>query len=143
MVEVPSAAISAAVLAQEVGFFSIGTNDLIQYTLAVDRTNERVGYLYDPLQPAILHLVKNVIDAAHVAGKWAGMCGEMAGDLDAVPLLLGMGLDEFSVNPASVPQVKASIRALDFRAMQVFATRALELSSAGEIRRLVRTQEDR
>ena len=121
MVEVPSAAICAPALAHEVDFFSIGTNDLIQYTLAVDRTNERVDYLYDPLHPAVLHLIKHVIVAAHQAGKWVGMCGEMAGDLDALPLLLGMGLDEFSVTAATIPNVKATIRSLDLRAAQDLA----------------------
>jgi len=138
MIEVPAAAVAASLLAHEVDFFSLGTNDLIQYTLAADRTNERVGYLYDPLYPAILLLIKQVIDSAHAASRWVGMCGEMAGDLDAVPLLLGLGLDEFSVNAASIPQVKSLIRALDLRAMQDLATRALEKSTATEIRTLVR-----
>ncbi len=134
MVEVPAAAVCAPLLAPEVDFFSLGTNDLIQYTLAVDR----VRYLYEPLHPAVLHLVKNVVDSAHRSGKRVGMCGEMAGDLDAVPLLLGMGLDEFSVNPAGIPQVKALIRSLDFRAMQDLVARVMELASANEIRALVR-----
>jgi phosphotransferase system enzyme I (PtsI) len=141
MVEVPSAALSVPILAQEVDFFSLGTNDLIQYTLAVDRTNERVGSLYDPLHPAILHLIKKVINDVHCASKWVSMCGEMAGDKDAIPLLLGMGLDEFSVNPASIPEAKALIHSLDLRAMQVFAARALELSTAAEIRALVRRED--
>jgi phosphoenolpyruvate-protein phosphotransferase (PTS system enzyme I) len=137
MVEVPAAAISIPILAPEVDFVSLGTNDLIQYALAVDRTNERVGYLYDPLHPAILHLVKKVIDDAHSAGKWVAMCGEMAGDLDAVPLLLGMGLDEFSVNAAAIPEVKALIRSLAFREMQDLVDRAILLATAAEIRALV------
>jgi phosphotransferase system enzyme I (PtsI) len=138
MVEVPAAAVSAHILARDVDFFSLGTNDLIQYTLAIDRTNERVGYLYDPLHPAILRLVKHVIDSAHAVSKWAGMCGEMAGEPDAIPLLLGLGLDEFSVNGAAVPQVKTLIRMLDFHAMQELAARALELATGAEIRALVR-----
>lgn len=138
MIEVPAAALIADILAREVDFFSLGTNDLIQYALAVDRTSERVGYLYDPLHPAILRLVKTVIDSGHWAGRWVGMCGEMAGDLDAVPLLLGLGLDEFSVNPPAIPQVKMLIRNLDAGAMQTLAAQALELSSGAEIRALVR-----
>ena len=96
MVEIPSAAVLADQFAKEVDFFTIGTNDLIQYTMAADRMNEKVAYLYQPYNPAILRLVKMVIDAAHKEGKWAGMCGEMAGDETAIPLLLGLGLDEFS-----------------------------------------------
>ena len=138
MIETPAAAVCAPLLARKVDFFSLGTNDLIQYTLAADRTNERVGYLYDPLHPAILRLVANVISAAHDAGKWVGMCGEMAAEPDAVPLLLGMGLDEFSVNPAQIPQVKALLRALDRDATQDLVARALDLSTATEIRELVR-----
>ncbi len=138
MVEVPSAAVCAPVLAREVDFVSLGTNDLIQYTLAADRTNERVRTLYDPLQPAVLHLVKKVIDDAHAAGIWAGVCGEMAADLDAVPLLLGMGLDEFSMNAATIPEVKALIRSLRSDAMQDLVARALKLPTAVEIRALVR-----
>jgi len=142
MVEVPSAAICAPVLAREVDFFSLGTNDLIQYTLAADRTNERVRTLYDPLQPAVLHLVKKVIDDAHAAGIWAGVCGEMAGDLDAIPLLLGMGLNEFSVDAATIPEVKALIRSLRFDAMQDLVVHALELPTAAEIRALVRARRE-
>jgi phosphotransferase system enzyme I (PtsI) len=138
MIEVPSAALCASALAQEVDFFSIGTNDLIQYTLAVDRTNERVDYLYDPLHPAVLYLIKHAIVAAHQAGKWVGMCGEMASDLDALPLLLGMGLDEFSVTAACIPNVKTTIRSLDVRAAQDLTAQALQLSTATEIRALVR-----
>lgn len=136
MVEVPAAAVSARALAREVDFFSLGTNDLIQYTMAVDRTNERVAYLYEPLHPAILRLIQMVIDGAHAAGKWVGLCGEMAGDLEAVPLLLGLGLDEFSANAAAVPAVKQRIRALDARAMQALAARALEAATAAEVRAL-------
>jgi phosphotransferase system enzyme I (PtsI) len=138
MIETPAAAVCAPLLAREVDFFSLGTNDLVQYTLAADRTNERVAYLYDPLHPAILRLVQDVVSAAHKAGKWVGMCGEMAGDPDAVPLLLGLGLDEFSVSPAQIPAVKTLLRTLDLGATQDLVTRALELSTATEIRELVR-----
>src|SRR5699024_11071216 len=102
MIEIPSAAIIADQFAKEVDFFSIGTNDLIQYTMAADRMNEAVSYLYQPYHPALLRLIKTVIDASHKEGKWTGMCGEMAGDEKAVPLLLGLGLDEFSMSASSV-----------------------------------------
>ncbi len=138
MVEVPAAALTIPILARRVDFFSLGTNDLIQYTLAVDRNNERLGYLWDPLQPAVLYLIKKAIDDAHREGKWVGLCGEMASDLDAVPLLLGMGLDEFSVNPVAIPKVKALIRSLAFHDMQDLVERALQLPTAAAIRALVR-----
>ena len=102
MIEIPAAAMLADQFAKEVDFFSIGTNDLIQYTMAADRMNEQVSYLYQPYNPSILRLINNVIKAAHAEGKWAGMCGEMAGDQKAVPLLVGMGLDEFSMSATSV-----------------------------------------
>jgi phosphotransferase system enzyme I (PtsI) len=134
MVEVPAAAIAADVLAPEVDFFSIGTNDLIQYTMACDRTNEKVAYLYQPLHPAILRLIKGVIEAAHVAGKWVGMCGEMAGEPLAIPILLGLGLDEFSMNAAAIPEAKAIIRSLSLAEAKGIAANALSLPSAEEIR---------
>jgi phosphotransferase system enzyme I (PtsI) len=134
MVEVPSAALMADVLAPEVDFFSIGTNDLIQYTMACDRVNERVTYLYDPLHPAILRLIKRVIDAAHVHGKWVGMCGEMAGDPEAIPLLLGLGLDEFSMNPPSIPAAKRLIGSLTLPQAQAIAAEALARPTADEVR---------
>ena len=139
MIEVPAAALSAATLAREVDFLSIGTNDLIQLTLAVDRTNERIAYLYDPLHPAVLRLIQMVIDGAHRMGKWVGLCGEMASLPEAVPLLVGLGLDEFSVNEASIPAVKQLIRSLDREAMRGLALRALELPGAAEIRSLLRS----
>jgi phosphotransferase system enzyme I (PtsI) len=134
MVEIPSAAFTTQFLAREADFFSIGTNDLIQYTFAADRTNEKVGYLYEPLHPAILHVLKKIIDDAHHAGKWVGMCGEMAGDLNAVPLLLGLGLDEFSVNASAIPEVKSLIRSLELPRMQELAGQVLELATAADIR---------
>lgn len=112
MIEIPSAALCAEELAKHADFFSIGTNDLIQYTLAVDRNNEKVAHIYDPMHPAVLRLIKMTIDAAHKHGKWVGMCGEMAGDEKAIPLLLEYGLDEFSVNPSSVLQLKRMIMEL-------------------------------
>lgn len=113
MVEIPSTAVQADQFAKEVDFFSIGTNDLIQYTCAVDRMNEKVSYLYDPFNPAVLRLIDQVIQAGHAEGKFVGMCGEMAGEPLAAPLLVGMGLDEFSMSASSIPQVKAVIRSLD------------------------------
>ena len=106
MVEIPATAALADVFAKEVDFFSIGTNDLIQYTLAADRMSERVSYLYQPYNPSILRLVKQVIEASHKEGKWTGMCGEMAGDETAIPLLLGLGLDEFSMSATSILKSK-------------------------------------
>ena len=114
MVETPSAAVNAKFLAKEVDFFSIGTNDLTQYTLAVDRGNELISHLYNPMQPSVLSLIKQVIDASHTEGKWTGMCGELAGDEHATLLLLGMGLDEFSMSAISVPRIKKLIRNVNF-----------------------------
>lgn len=126
MIEIPAAAVLADKFAKEVDFFSIGTNDLIQYTMAADRMNEQVSYLYQPYNPSILRLIKNVIDAAHAEGKWAGMCGEMAGDQTAVPLLVGMGLDEFSMSATSILKTRSLMKRLTTAEMQELATRALE-----------------
>ncbi|MDO7871489.1 MAG: phosphoenolpyruvate--protein phosphotransferase [Enterococcus casseliflavus] len=126
MIEIPAAAVLADKFAKEVDFFSIGTNDLIQYTMAADRMNERVSYLYQPYNPSILRLIKNVIDSAHAEGKWAGMCGEMAGDQTAVPLLVGMGLDEFSMSATSVLKTRSLMKRLSTTDMQELAIRALE-----------------
>ena len=134
MIEVPSAAVMADVLAPAVDFFSIGTNDLIQYTMACDRGNEKVAYLYDPLHPAVLRLIKGVIKAAHAHEKWVGMCGEMAGDLEAIPLLLGLGLDEFSMNAPVIPAAKELIRSLSLRQAQEIAEKTLTMSTAGDVR---------
>ncbi|EOT42903.1 phosphoenolpyruvate--protein phosphotransferase [Enterococcus columbae] len=125
MIEIPAAAVLADKFAKEVDFFSIGTNDLIQYTMAADRMSEKVSYLYQPYNPSILRLIKNVIDAAHAEGKWAGMCGEMAGDQTAVPLLVGMGLDEFSMSATSVLKTRSLMKRLDSAKMQELADRAL------------------
>ncbi len=133
MVEIPSVAVTADILAKEVDFFSIGTNDLIQYTLAVDRMNEYISHLYEPLHPAALRLIKNVIDSSHKEGKWAGMCGEMAGDPLVAPILLGMGLDEFSMNASSIPRVKKVIRSLTYDKAKEIAGKALSMSEPSDI----------
>lgn len=137
MVEIPSAAVAADLLAEHVDFFSIGTNDLIQYTIAVDRMNEHISYLYEPLHPAVLRLIKNVIDASHKAGKWTGMCGEMAGDVNATAILLGLGLDEFSMSASSIPQVKKVIRSLNYEEAQKLAEKALKMEDPTAIRAMV------
>ena len=126
MIEIPAAAMLADQFAKEVDFFSIGTNDLIQYTMAADRMNEQVSYLYQPYNPSILRLINNVIKAAHAEGKWAGMCGEMAGDQTAVPLLLGMGLDEFSMSATSILKTRSLMKRLDTTKMAELADRALK-----------------
>ena len=134
MIEIPAAAMLADQFAKEVDFFSIGTNDLIQYTMAADRMNEQVSYLYQPYNPSILRLINNVIKAAHVEGKWAGMCGEMAGDQTAVPLLVGMGLDEFSMSATSVLRTRSLMKKLDTAKMEEYANRALtECSTMEEV----------
>lgn len=138
MVEIPSTAVAAKQFAKEVDFFSVGTNDLIQYTMAADRMNERVSYLYQPYHPAILNLVHNVIEAAHAEGKWAGMCGEMAGDAIAIPLLLGLGLDEFSMSATSILPARTQITKLSKADMQELSQQALTLSTADEVEELVR-----
>ena len=137
MVETPSAAVNARHLAKEVDFFSIGTNDLTQYTLAVDRGNEIIAHLYNPLTPSVLNLIKQVIDASHAEGKWTGMCGELAGDVRATALLLGMGLDEFSMSGISVPHVKKLVRSINFADAKALADEALTQPTATDIEKLV------
>ncbi|EAE8104507.1 phosphoenolpyruvate--protein phosphotransferase [Listeria monocytogenes] len=137
MIEIPAAAVLADQFAKEVDFFSIGTNDLIQYTMAADRMNERVSYLYQPYNPSILRLVKMVIDASHKEGKWTGMCGEMAGDQTAVPLLLGLGLDEYSMSASSILKSRSLIKRLDQSEMVKLAEEALNKSTAEEVVELV------
>ncbi|WP_309086969.1 phosphoenolpyruvate--protein phosphotransferase [Domibacillus sp.] len=139
MVEIPSTAVIADLFAKEVDFFSIGTNDLIQYTMAADRMNERVSYLYQPYNPSILRLVKMVIEAAHKEGKWAGMCGEMAGDETAIPLLLGLGLDEFSMSATSILKARAQMKHLSKADMEELAAKAIEMSTAEEVVELVQS----
>ncbi|MBA2175645.1 phosphoenolpyruvate--protein phosphotransferase [Halobacillus locisalis] len=133
MVEIPATAVIARQFAKEVDFFSIGTNDLIQYTMAADRMNERVSYLYQPYNPAILNLVNNVIEAAHAEGKWAGMCGEMAGDEIAIPILLGLGLDEFSMSATSILPARTQIRDLSKKEMASYKEEILSMGTAEEV----------
>lgn len=133
MIEVPSAALTCDLLAHEVKFFSIGTNDLIQYALAVDRVNEKIAYLYEPTHPGVLRLIKHIIDGGHAAKLWVGMCGEMAGEPALALWLLGMGLDEFSVSPAQVPVIKKLVRAVEFPKAQAIAQEALTLKTGKEV----------
>jgi phosphoenolpyruvate-protein phosphotransferase (PTS system enzyme I) len=137
MIETPAAAVIAHHLAKEVDFFSIGTNDLTQYTLAVDRGNELISHLYNPFSPSVLTLIKNVIDASHKEGKWTGMCGELAGDERATILLLGMGLDEFSMSAVSIPKIKKLIRNTNYEEAKKFADAVLEKATSKEIIELI------
>ena len=137
MVEIPSTAVIADIFAKEVDFFSIGTNDLVQYTMAADRMSEKVSYLYQPYNPAILRLVKNVIEASHKEGKWTGMCGEMAGDSLAIPLLLGMGLDEFSMSATSILQARSQIKNLTLDEMKELVEKAVMCATTEEVLALI------
>ena len=137
MVEIPSTAVIADIFAKEVDFFSIGTNDLIQYTMAADRMSEKVSYLYQPYNPAILRLVKNVIEASHKEDKWTGMCGEMAGDSLAIPLLLGMGLDEFSMSATSILQARSQIKNLTLAEMKELVEKAVMCATTEEVLALI------
>ncbi len=134
MIEVPSAAVIADQLAAEVDFFSIGTNDLIQYTLAVDRVNDRVAGLYQPEHPAIMRLLKQIVDAAHQGNIWAGLCGEMAGDIHLTPFLVGIGIDELSVSPSLIPRVKSAVQKLEAAACRTLASEVLSLNRSADIR---------
>ena len=134
MIEVPSAAVISDVLAKHVDFFSIGTNDLIQYTCAVDRMNQKISYLYNQFNPAVLRLIKTVIDNAHKEGKWAGMCGESAGDQKMIPILLGMGLDEFSMSPISILPARKLITSVKESDMKKLADDVLNMGTAEEIK---------
>ena len=133
MIEIPSAAISADALAREVDFFSIGTNDLIQYTIAVDRVNERIAHLYEPTHPAVLRLLKMIADAAHANKIWVGVCGEMARDVALIPLLIGLGMDELSVGATSVPRVKMAVRSLSVPECRQLVDEVLQLQTTSEI----------
>ncbi|MDT8862872.1 phosphoenolpyruvate--protein phosphotransferase [Alkalihalobacillus sp. MEB130] len=138
MVEIPSTAVIARQFAKEVDFFSIGTNDLIQYTMAADRMNERVSYLYQPYHPAILSLVNNVIEAAHAEGRWVGMCGEMAGESIAIPILLGLGLDEFSMSATSILPARAQIRNLSKEKLTSYKDQLLSFNTADQVETFIR-----
>jgi phosphotransferase system enzyme I (PtsI) len=140
MIEVPSAAMTADILAQEADFFSIGSNDLIQYALAVDRGNEKVAYLYEPAHPAVLRLVKNIIDSAHAADINVGMCGEMAGDPSLALILLGLGLDEFSMPPQVIPELKYLIRSVTLEQAKSIASEALKLSTGTQVEEFAHAQ---
>ena len=133
MIEIPSAALCANVLASEVDFFSIGTNDLIQYTLAVDRVNEKIAHLYEPTHPAILRLLRMIAEAAHAHHIWVGVCGEMAGDVALVPLLLGLGMDELSAGATSVPRVKRAVQSLAIPECRELVEETLKLNTSSEI----------
>jgi phosphoenolpyruvate-protein phosphotransferase (PTS system enzyme I) len=133
MIEIPSAALTCDLLAKEVDFFSIGTNDLIQYALAIDRVNEKIAYLYKPTHPAVLRLIKNIIDSGHKENIWVGMCGEMAGDIALGLILLGLGLDEFSMSPSAVPEIKYVIRNVRFEDAKEVAEKVLTLPTSEEV----------
>jgi len=137
MIEIPAAAIMADQLSKVVDFFSIGTNDLSQYTLAADRTNAQVSEIASGFQPAVFRLIKQVIDAAHANGKWVGLCGELAGEVLAIPILLGLGLDEFSMNPPAIPYAKYLIRSISMEKAQWIANQVLDLGSDQEIRSFI------
>jgi phosphotransferase system enzyme I (PtsI) len=134
MIEIPSAALIAEILIKEVDFFSIGTNDLIQYTMAADRINQKVAYLYQPFNPAVLKLIKHVIDSSHAAGKWTGMCGEMAGDLTASVILLGLGLDEFSMSASSILPMRSLIAKIDLNEAKALTSKLMKLSTNQQIK---------
>lgn len=133
MIEIPAAALNAHNIAKEADFFSIGTNDLIQYTMAADRMNQKVSYLYQPYNPSILRLIKMAIDGAHSQNKWCGMCGEMAGEEMAVPILLGLGLDEFSMSATSILQARKMVRQLSFEQMKDMAQACLAVGTSDEV----------
>jgi len=137
MIEIPAVAIISDLLAKEVDFFSIGTNDLIQYTTAVDRMNEKISHLYNPFHPALLRLIKMVIDNAHKENKWVGMCGEVAGDPKLIPLLIGMGLDEFSMSPISILKARWIIKNISYKNMKNLAEQAINLPTAKDVEEFI------
>jgi len=135
MIEVPSAALTADVLAKHVDFFSIGSNDLIQYTLAIDRGNESVAAMYQPAHPAVLRLIQNVVEAAHRNNIWVGVCGEVASDVVLMPALIGLGVDELSATPVAVPRIKRAIQSLNYEQSKLLAARLVQNESAEENQR--------
>jgi phosphocarrier protein FPr len=139
MVEIPAAAVLAHVLAPEVDFFSIGTNDLTQYTLAAERGNAAVAHLQDALHPAVLIQIRQTVQAAKVHGKWVGVCGELAGDPAAIPILIGLGVKELSMASGSIPKAKQIIRELTFKDAQAVAAQALQLNTAEAVRKLMKS----
>jgi phosphoenolpyruvate-protein phosphotransferase len=140
MVEIPSAALLAPMLAHEVDFFSIGTNDLTQYTLAAERGNPALSHLADGLHPSVLRLIGEVTMASHTAGKWTGICGELGGDPEATAILVGLGVDELSLNPAGIPRIKSILRDLTMDQARALAEQALRCQTSAEVRQLVRNQ---
>jgi phosphotransferase system enzyme I (PtsI) len=140
MIEIPSAVAMADLLAKEVDFFSIGTNDLIQYSLAIDRVNEHVAHMYQPLHPAILRLIQQTVEAGHRAGIPVALCGEMAGEPMYIPILLGLGLDELSMNPLSIPRVKRIIRMISYQESKEFFYKILALKTTEEVNNYVRQE---
>jgi len=140
MIEIPSAAVISDLLAREVDFFSIGTNDLIQYAIAVDRVNEKIAYLYESTHPGILRLIKNIIDNGHKAGIWVGMCGEMASEPELVPILLGLGLDEFSMSSLIVPEIKKIVRSISMEQAKEIAQKAMSFSTGREVEDFARAK---
>ena len=141
MIEVPAAALAAEQFAPEIDFFSLGTNDLVQYTMAAERGNAAVAGLADGLHPSVLRLVRIVAEAAKEGGKWAGVCGELASDPVAVPVLVGLGIAELSANAPAIPAIKQAVRSIDTEAARELTEQALELSSAAEVRALVAHEE--
>jgi phosphocarrier protein FPr len=139
MVEIPSAALLSPILAREVDFFSIGTNDLTQYTLAAERGNPLLSNMADALHPAVLQLIGKVVEAAHAEGKWVGVCGELAGDPLAAPVLVGLGVDELSLNPGGIPLTKSIIRAVDTAEVRALAKQILQAESVTEIRKMLQS----
>jgi phosphotransferase system enzyme I (PtsI) len=137
MTEIPSSAVLAKQFGKYADFFSIGTNDLNQYTFACDRMSQKVAYLYQPNNPSLLSLVKSTIDGGHLNKRWIGMCGEMAGDILSIPILLGLGLDEFSMSATSIPKARMIVNNLSFKECQLLANKALELDTVTEVTNLV------
>jgi phosphotransferase system enzyme I (PtsI) len=138
MIETPAAVFISDLLARECDFFSIGSNDLTQYSLAIDRTNAKLGYLFNSFHPSVLRAIQTTVDAAHREGCWVSLCGEMAGDPLATVLLVGLGIDDLSMSPAVIPEIKQLVRSITYDEALGTATRAIRLSTAAEVEELVR-----